>query len=156
MVRWRDSPALALDCPQAQSHNVRGALKETAQITAAQSGLAARGSAAIPSLIFQIRKNNPDSTDGEITNYLITAYCPVVNGRQELSEQQKRADLARFEPDPTATSVNPTPSSPDQLSSYFSAVQSRSNNVTHTQRIGLIVSVEFTAPIEGKKLASTT
>ena len=90
------SPALALECPQAQSHNVRGALRETAQMIAARSGtLAARGSAAIPSLIFQIRKNNPDSTDGEITDYLITAYCPVVNGRQELSEQQKRADLAR-------------------------------------------------------------
>ena len=58
--------------------------------------LAARGSAAIPGLIFQIRRDHSGSTNGEIINYLITAYCPVVNGRQELSEQQKRDELNQF------------------------------------------------------------
>ena len=91
------TPALALECPQPQMQASRGALEEPPKVIAARSGtLTAQGSAAIPVLIFQIRKSNPGSTNAEITNYLITAYCPVVNKRTELTEDQKKQDLARF------------------------------------------------------------
>lgn len=93
---WNVMPAAALECPQSQSKTMRGALKETPkQISADARMLAARGWAAIPGLVHSIREANPASSDGEVTNYLITAYCPVVNDRQ-LSEGQKKADLARF------------------------------------------------------------
>jgi hypothetical protein len=91
------TPALALECPQPQMQASHGALKETPQVIATRSAtLKARGSAAIPQLIFQIRKSDPGSSDAEITNYLMTAYCPVVNRKRELTDEQKKQDLARF------------------------------------------------------------
>ena len=91
------TPALALECPQPQMKASKGALKETPNTISMRSAtLKARGSAAVPSLIFQIRKDHPGSSNADVTDYLITAYCPVVNQRHELTEDQKKQDLARF------------------------------------------------------------
>ena len=101
LTAWMGSglmmPALALECPSPQMQASQGALREPPKVLAARSTtLKARGSAAISGLIFQIRKSNPGSTDAEITNYLITVYCPVVNKRPGLTEEQKKQDLTRF------------------------------------------------------------
>jgi len=91
------TPALALECPQPQMQASHGALKESPNVIQTRSAtLKAQGSAAIPSLIFQLRKSHPGSTNAEITNYLITAYCPVVNEKAQLNETQKKKVLTRF------------------------------------------------------------
>ena len=90
-------PAMAFDCPQVQSESVSGVIKETEKTISTQSQtLAARGSAAIPSMVFQLRKSHPAASNAAITNYRITAYCPVVNRKVELTEVQKKDALALF------------------------------------------------------------
>jgi hypothetical protein len=90
-------PAEALECPNPQLVGSKGALVETAATIASRGHtLAARGSAAIPSIIFSVRKNNPHASDAEITNYMITAYCPVLNRKSVLSDDQRKAALERF------------------------------------------------------------
>jgi hypothetical protein len=90
-------PAIALECPQPHMKAAPGVLQETPRaISMRAATLKARGSAAIPSLIFQLRKSHPASSNGEITNYLITAYCPVVNAKPELTDDEKKSMLVRF------------------------------------------------------------
>jgi hypothetical protein len=91
------APSEALECPIPQLVGTKGALVETpATIASRARTLAARGSAAIPSMIFSVRKNNPHASDAEITNYMITAYCPVLNRKSGLSDDQRKAALERF------------------------------------------------------------
>jgi hypothetical protein len=90
-------PAMALECPAAQSTTERGVLREPQRTIAMRARtLANRGSAAIPGIIYSLRSKYPHSTDAEVTNYLITAYCPVINREAALSENQKRRSLERF------------------------------------------------------------
>ena len=90
-------PADALECPAAQSTSQHGVLQETRHTIALRAHtLKAIGSAAIPGMIYNLRIKYPGSTNSEITNYLITAYCPVVNQKSGVSNEQKRALLARF------------------------------------------------------------
>jgi hypothetical protein len=91
------APAQALECPNPQKSGSRGALMETpATIASRDQTLAARGSAAIPTIIFSVRKRHPHASNAEITNYMITAYCPVLNRKSELSDDQRRAALEAF------------------------------------------------------------
>jgi len=91
------SPAIALECPISHSLSEPGALRETNQtIKQIASTLTIRGSAAIPTLIFNLRAKYPHSTDAQVTNYMITAYCPVVSKKPALSEDQKRTLLEQF------------------------------------------------------------
>jgi hypothetical protein len=96
-------PASALECPVPQMEASDGTLKETpAAITAASQTLAARGSAAIPGMIYRLRQRFPRSSNAAIMNYMVTAYCPVVNRKTAISENQKKALLTRFESQITA------------------------------------------------------
>jgi hypothetical protein len=91
------SPASALECPLPQTTTQRGALKESPRIITEQAQtLAAQGSAAIPSLIHALHKRFPHSTNAEITDYLITAYCPVLNRKRALSDSQRKSRLEQF------------------------------------------------------------
>ena len=54
------------------------------------------GVAAAPRLVAQLRERHPGASKGEIEDYLITAYCPVVNMRSDVSDGVKRADVAKF------------------------------------------------------------
>ena len=91
------SPASALECPSPQMVTQPGALKETARTIAQRAqALAEHGQSAIPSMIYTLRRNFPKSTNAEITNYLITAYCPVLNKKAELSDGQRKVELEQF------------------------------------------------------------
>jgi hypothetical protein len=90
--------ATALECPI--SHPVAGqdALKETpAMIAALSDRLAQGGAAAAPDIVSGLRARHPSATNGEIVNYLITAYCPAINRRQDLTEAQKHTDMMDFD-----------------------------------------------------------
>jgi hypothetical protein len=50
----------------------------------------------IPVLVRVLRSRHPDVPSGELVNYLVTAYCPVVSGLTGLSNGQKQARLSVF------------------------------------------------------------
>jgi hypothetical protein len=89
--------AYSLECPQPQLKSSPGVIIETpADIVSSSQILANGGSNAISTMIFRLRQRNPRSSDGAILNYLLTAYCPVVNRMSGVSENQKRAKLKLF------------------------------------------------------------
>jgi hypothetical protein len=90
-------PASALECPSPQMVTQPGALKETSKTVAERSHvLAVQGESAIPAMIYILRQKFPKSTNAEIVDYLITAYCPALNDKTELSETERKARLMRF------------------------------------------------------------
>ena len=89
--------ASAMECPVAHSHGGAGVLKETAPIVASDSEtLTHQGAAGAPYIIAGVRTRHPHASNGEILNYLVTAYCPVVNDTNGLTPSQKRARLRHF------------------------------------------------------------
>jgi len=91
------SQASALECPLPQARAQVGVLKETRTTIAKRAQLLdQKGSAAVPTIIFTLRQKFPNSSNAEITNYLITAYCPVLNRKHELSDDQRRQRLEQF------------------------------------------------------------
>ncbi len=89
--------AAALECPVAHGVAGAGVLRETPQAIAnLHSTLVAKGSAAAPQIVASLQERHPDAGKGEIGNYLITAYCPVVNARSDMTETAKRAELKTF------------------------------------------------------------
>ncbi len=91
------SAAHALECPVAHAERAKGVLQETPETIAALSkSLADRGAGAAPGIVAGLRQRHPTATNGELVNYLVTAYCPVVNREVGKSEAAKRAQLAHF------------------------------------------------------------
>jgi len=87
------SNAQALECPDA--HSVR--LKQPANVIRAETRLLReRGAGAVPDIAHALRKKYPESGHGEITNYLISIYCPIVNTNLALSDDEKRQKVLRF------------------------------------------------------------
>jgi len=90
------SPCVALECP-APHPDARGALKETPERTATTgTELAEKGADAADRVIADLRARHPTATSSEIMNYLITAYCPVINRQTRISEVQKREKIEAF------------------------------------------------------------
>ena len=91
-------PAIALECPTSQPLAQPGILKDTpAQIEATgkmlSSGDVGQGTQTV---IADLRSRYPQAGNGEIANYLITAYCPVIAQTTTLSEAEKTAQLNQF------------------------------------------------------------
>jgi hypothetical protein len=98
-------PALALQCPAPQPLPRPGVLKETpAQISELSRRLAAGDvSTNVAQVASQLRARYPGVQTGEIVNYLITAYCPVVEQMPGLSEAQRQARMDEIASTVTAT-----------------------------------------------------
>jgi hypothetical protein len=92
------SLAQSMDCPVAQATPGHGILKESPlQIVETGSFLASSDSAnRAPEVVADLRKRYPGVSDGEIENYLITAYCPVVAKLNGLSVAEQRARVDQF------------------------------------------------------------
>jgi hypothetical protein len=89
--------AVALECPVSHSQSGKGVLQETPQAIAAMSKvLAANAAGAAPDIVAGLKQRHPNASNGEIINYLVTAYCPVVNRQRGQSEATKRAQMAHF------------------------------------------------------------
>ncbi len=58
--------------------------------------MAARGGDAVSEIVGRLKRDNPGVRDAEVTNYLVTLYCPVVDRNHSLSEEEKRARLLAF------------------------------------------------------------
>ncbi len=58
--------------------------------------MAAQGTGVVPEIIAGLRPKYPAAQDAEITNYLVTVYCPVVNQNAALNDAEKAGRLAAF------------------------------------------------------------
>jgi hypothetical protein len=91
------SVANAMECPRPHAQSSGDVIKETKRTIAQLSTtFSERGTGSIPTIIFALRQKYPNVTDAELSNYLITAYCPAVNRKFALSDSEKRAELKRF------------------------------------------------------------
>jgi hypothetical protein len=89
--------AHALECPVAQPTGRAGVIAEPTTLIAALapvlSGPDASGRAA--EIVAQTRQRYPGAQPDEIVNFLVTAYCPVVNA-QSLPESEKQSMVSAF------------------------------------------------------------
>lgn len=97
LVLGHSTPAAALECPVYHPSNTDVAIKETrAQAEGLSAMLAARGDRATHSIVNSIRLAHPNASAAEITNFVLTLYCPLVRHNAALSEDQKRERLKAF------------------------------------------------------------
>jgi hypothetical protein len=90
--------ASALECPAPQKLSRPGVLKETPTQIAIVGQFLASGetSKTVPLVEADLRARYPGVESAEIFNYIVTAYCPVVNTMSGLSDVDKQARLSRF------------------------------------------------------------
>jgi len=91
-------PASALECPEPQKLMQSGVLKETqAQIDEASKMLSSGDlGTQVQAIVADLRNRYPQVENAELVNYVITAYCPVVDGLTGLSEPEKKAKMDNF------------------------------------------------------------
>jgi hypothetical protein len=92
------APCMALECPTPQPAGAPGAIQETPAQIGELSQVLASGDLGnrVPVFVPALRGRHPDVPSGELVNYLVTAYCPVVNGLTGLSNGEKQARLSAF------------------------------------------------------------
>jgi hypothetical protein len=89
---------MALECPTPQPTGGARAIQETPAQIIELSQVLASGDLGnrIPVFVHSLRGRHPNAATGELVNYLVTAYCPIVNGLTGLSEGEKQARLSAF------------------------------------------------------------
>ncbi len=92
------APCVALECPTAQPAGAPGAIQETPAQISELSQVLASGDLGnrIPVFVRALHSRHPDASTGELVNYLVTAYCPVVNSLTGLSDGEKQARMDAF------------------------------------------------------------
>ena len=97
-VMFASSGAGAMQCPQPQKGSPGGIIPETALTTQDLSALLESGDRAnrIGVLIHTLRQNYPNAQNADIVNYLVTAFCPVVNQLSGLGDAEKQARMDTF------------------------------------------------------------
>lgn len=86
-----------MECPQPHASAPVGIASETpGRIAEAGVQLAHGGETAIADIVGRMRTTRPGVSRGAIVNYLVTAYCPEVNRRNELDARAKRTALSAF------------------------------------------------------------
>lgn len=91
-------PAVALECPVPQPNAAPGVIRETPAQIDRLASLLGSGDVAnrVPEIVRDLRQRFPAAGSAEIVNYLVTAYCPVVNQATGLGDAEKQARLAAF------------------------------------------------------------
>jgi hypothetical protein len=92
------APCMALECPSPQPAGTAGAIQETPAQISELSQVLASGDLGnrIPVFVHSLRSRHPNVPTGDLVNYLVTAYCPVVNSLTGLSNGEKQARLSAF------------------------------------------------------------
>jgi hypothetical protein len=84
--------ARALECPKPQPlGGAAGAAASLEQQLASKDVLA-----QIPGILGSLHQQFPKADKQQLTDYLISAYCPVINGAANLNEQEKQAHVREF------------------------------------------------------------
>ncbi len=83
----------SLECPELAHLSI----KETARAMLAQRrALQDRGSSALPQIVYVLKAKHPQNSSGEITNYLLALYCPIVDANKALSTTDKKSKMNQF------------------------------------------------------------
>ena len=86
-----------LTCPVPESGQAAGTLQETPQqITQSGEALGGGSPDEIRTGAAAICARQPQARPDELVNYLVTAYCPRINGRAGLGRADKAAALSTF------------------------------------------------------------
>ena len=86
-----------IECPTPQSGQATGTLGESpSQIKAAGDELGQGTENQIAEVAARLRKQHANASSAEIINYMVTAYCPVVNARPSLDKAAKQQSLQAF------------------------------------------------------------
>ncbi len=90
--------AQAFECPAPQDQHDPGALKETRAQVRRTARLLGSGDAGnrVPEIVTRLRHRHPGVQNAELLNYLVTAYCPVVDRMSGLGDAEKKSRLDRF------------------------------------------------------------
>jgi len=99
LVVWSgtERPAVALECPVPHPTATITAIKQTkTEIVEYSNLIAAQGTRVVPEIIAQLKKRHPGVGDAEITSFLVTIYCPVVNQNADLGDDQKPTKIMAF------------------------------------------------------------
>ena len=84
--------AWALECPRLQPlGGAAGAPAGLEQQLASKDVLV-----QIPGILGSLHQQFPKADKQQLTDYLISAYCPVINGAANLNEQEKQAHVREF------------------------------------------------------------
>lgn len=89
--------AQALECPVPQTSGRPGVITEPEAVIGAMAPLLGGPDAASRAgeIVARVRARYPAAPSDEIVNFLITAYCPLVN-KQSLAEAEKAALVSAF------------------------------------------------------------
>lgn len=80
LVGCSASPATGLDCPKPETGALAGTIRESAaQIKQSGSILRNGGEAGISELAATLETRHPGASRSAMINYMITAYCPVID-----------------------------------------------------------------------------
>lgn len=86
-----------IECPAPETGSGEGAVRETqAQIDAAGVQLGRGDENEIAEVAGGVRSRHAGASKAAIVNYLVTAYCPQINGRADLDRAAKRQALDAF------------------------------------------------------------
>ncbi len=88
----------ALECPEAQPAAQPGVITEAPAQIAELAPVLAGGDLIleVPKIVEALRRRYPTAGSDEITNYLITAYCPGVANLTGLNDAEKTARVRAF------------------------------------------------------------
>lgn len=91
------SHAWAFECPMPQKLSRPGVLKETPTQIAIVGQFLASGESnkTVPLVEADLRARYPGVENAEVINYIVTAYCPVVND-MTISDADKQTRMSRF------------------------------------------------------------
>jgi hypothetical protein len=86
-----------LDCPVAPAQRAGSTLDLTpGQIDSVGRQLGAGGIKETAAAVDRLRLRNPNATEGEIVNYLITAYCPTIKAKSGMSLGEQQQAIRSF------------------------------------------------------------
>lgn len=97
-VMLASTGAGAMQCPAPQTASAGGVIPELAVTVQDLSALLESGDRAnrIGILIHSLRQAYPSAASADIVNYLVTAFCPVVNQLNGLRDAEKQARMDTF------------------------------------------------------------
>ncbi len=86
-----------IQCPTAETGRLDGTIRETpTEIEAAGRTLAQGSDNEIAKVASGVRLRHPKVSKAEVINYLITAYCPIVNAERGPAATAKQQELQAF------------------------------------------------------------
>ena len=98
MVIGLARPVWAFECPEPQAQGVKGVIPESKQAIGELSALLRSGDLEndVEVTARKLKQKYPNADQTELTNFMVTAYCPVISSEQGLRDSEKRARLEAF------------------------------------------------------------